>query len=466
MNISRKLFVILSLAIIATGCNKILDPGLPQNYYLPADVFSNDSLLKDAIWHVKKKIMNSFSFFNGRSSRLGGLAADELKNSITVNEDVPFLKNDIHPSNQLIRNIWQDNYKDIYVLNELIMGLSDNPKISPDLRLLVLGEAYFLRGLYYFYFINFFGDVPLVTNTDYTVNAKMPRTPSAQVYEQIISDLKEAQKLLPLNYTPVEGYTGARANASKLVATALLARVYLFTQQWTLAEAAATDVINSPLYRLETDMNKVFLAGSSETIFEFVSFNTRFNTGAAGMFVPASSSVRPPVIFTDTFLGKIEPGDQRRQWIRSAFFGATQYHSPYKYKVLGGSPYTEHNIVLRLAEQYLIRAEALAQQGRATEAQGDLSVIRSRAGLPVSQQEILTAITHERSIEFFAEWGSRWLDLTRLPSQANPLDIHRRLADDILETLKPDTWGATDKRWPVPAYELEQNSSLVQNPGY
>jgi hypothetical protein len=402
---------------------------------------------------------------------LGGLAADELRNSFIVNEDAPFLKNDIDPSNQLIQNIWQDNYRDIYVLNELIIGLSDNSKISPDLRSLVLGEAYFLRGLYYFYFVNFFGDVPLVTNTEYTVNAKMPRTPSAQVYEQIISDLREAQKHLPPVYTPVEGYAGARANASKLAATALLARVYLFTQQWTLAEAAATDVISSPLFQLETDMNKVFLAGSIETIFEFVSFNPRFNTGAAGMFVPASSSARPPVIFTDTFLNKIEAGDRRRQWIRSTPFGATQYHSPYKYKVLGGAPYTEHNIVLRLAEQHLIRAEARAQQGWITEAQSDLSVIRSRAGLsPVdpamTQQELLAAITHERSICFFAEWGSRWLDLIRLPSQTNPLDIHRRLADDILETLKPGTWVGTAKRWPVPVYELEQNPSLVQNPGY
>ena len=117
--------------------------------------------------------------------------------------------------------------------------------------------------------------------------------------------LKEAQKHLPPAYTPVEGYPGARANASKLAATALLARVYLFTQQWTQAEAAATEIINSPLYQLETDINKVFLAGSSETIFEFVSFNPRYNTGAAGMFVPASPTARPSVIFTDTFLGKM-----------------------------------------------------------------------------------------------------------------------------------------------------------------
>ena len=156
MNMPRKLFVVLSLAIMATGCKKMLDADLPRNYYLPAEVFSSDSLLKDAIWQLKKKIMNSFSFFNDRSSRLGGLAADELKNSITVNEDAPFLKNDIDPANPSIQSVWQDNYKDIHVLNQLIIGLSGNSKISPDLRTLILGEAYFLRALYYFYFINFF----------------------------------------------------------------------------------------------------------------------------------------------------------------------------------------------------------------------------------------------------------------------------------------------------------------------
>lgn len=116
-------------------------------------------------------------------------------------------------------------------------------------------------------------------------------------------------------------------------------------------------------------------------------------------------------------------------------------------------------MVFRLAEQYLIRAEARAQQGDATGAKADINAIRNRAGLPDTdadgQASILAAIEHERRIEFFTEWGHRWFDLKRTGR-----------ADAVLSPIKPN-WQSTDVLFPIPLQEIENNPNLLpQNAGY
>ncbi len=119
-------------------------------------------------------------------------------------------------------------------------------------------------------------------------------------------------------------------------------------------------------------------------------------------------------------------------------------------------------MVLRLAEQYLIRAEARAETGDLTGALDDLNVIRSRAGLANStastQEEILAAILHERQTELFTEWGHRWLDLKRTGN-----------VDDVMPTVaaeKGGSWETTDQFYPVPLSEIDRNPNLTQTPGY
>ena len=104
--------------------------------------------------------------------------------------------------------------------------------------------------------------------------------------------------------------------------------------------------------------------------------------------------------------------------------GHTNYFFPYKYKLTELSPVdTEYNMVLRLAEVYLIRAEARAQQGNITGAQADLDTVRARAGLAATTAgdlpSLLTAILHERQVELVAEWGHRWLDLESVSGMAD-----------------------------------------------
>ena len=116
-------------------------------------------------------------------------------------------------------------------------------------------------------------------------------------------------------------------------------------------------------------------------------------------------------------------------------------------------------MVLRLAEQYLIRAEARAQQSNIEGAESDLDLIRSRAGLmnvtADTKDSLLSEIQHERQVELFCEWGQRWCDLKR-----------SRLADVILGERKKPNWQSSDSLYPLPANEILRNPVLMQNPGY
>jgi hypothetical protein len=125
-------------------------------------------------------------------------------------------------------------------------------------------------------------------------------------------------------------------------------------------------------------------------------------------------------------------------------------------------PVSEYIMVMRLAEQYLIRSEARVQQGKLELAIEDLNLIRSRAKLANksgnNKSDILTDILHERKVELFTEWGHRWFDLKRTEN-----------LDDIMKIVTPTkggVWRRESALLPIPASEILINSNLLQNPGY
>jgi hypothetical protein len=121
-------------------------------------------------------------------------------------------------------------------------------------------------------------------------------------------------------------------------------------------------------------------------------------------------------------------------------------------------------MVLRLGEQYLIRAEARAQQNKISDAQSDLNIIRTRAGLPNTtasdKNSLLSEIFHERKVELFSEWGHRWLDLKR----TNAVDA----VMSIVTPLKANgqQWQSYQKLYPVEFSEVRKSPNLTQTPGY
>jgi hypothetical protein len=150
-------------------------------------------------------------------------------------------------------------------------------------------------------------------------------------------------------------------------------------------------------------------------------------------------------------------------WIKDTTIEGEKYFFPYKYRSATlNSQVTEYFMVLRLAEQYLIRAEARAQLNDIGGAQTDLNTIRTRAGLPGTNAtniaSLLAAIMQERRIELFSELGHRWYDLKRTNSLNSVMAI--------ATPLKGGTWEITDELYPLPLLEIERNINLTQNFGY
>src|ERR1044072_1168026 len=129
---------------------------------------------------------------------------------------------------------------------------------------------------------------------------------------------------------------------------------------------------------------------------------------------------------SDNLLKAFDSADNRKaSWIMLNYYNGQFYSTPYKYKSdfsRSLSASREYTMMIRYAEMYLIRAEARASQSKISEAQEDVNVIRSRAGLPntiaSNKNALLDAIAQENRIEFFSEWGHRWFDLKR----ANTVD--------------------------------------------
>jgi hypothetical protein len=307
----------------------------------------------------------------------------------------------------------------------------------------------------------------------------MARTPQAQVYQQIIQDLKDAQAALPGDYSVG---LGERIRPNQWAATALLARAYLYTGDYTDAATQAGAVIgNTAEYSLVSNLNGVFLKNSTEAIWQLQQNTSDPGVGTA---TPEAILLLPNPLNTGfatyslspQLLGAFETGDQRRlSWVDSTYNSNSgsgtvgMYYYPYKYKTgsynysVGGTA-TEYYMVLRLAEQYLIRAEAEANGagGGTASAIADLNVIRGRAGLPalsasLTPAQVITAVAHERQTELFAEWGHRWLDLKRTGQAGAVLSVI---------PLKQPWLGDYQLLYPIPYTESQDDPNLVQNPGY
>lgn len=453
------LVLLFATLINSSSCKKFIEVDPPVDKITSELVFTDDKTATSAVLGTYTQMMITLPVISsGGVTIYTGLSSDELYNTNISDPNITeFTNNAISPSNGVsASDFWLKGYNIIYQSNACIEGLSNNSSVSISVRNQLLGEMKFIRAFVYFYLVNLYGDVPLITKTDYRENSSMPRIAASLVYQQIITDLKEAQSLLSVSYP-----TAGPVRPNKWTATALLARVYLFQKNWELAEAEATAIINSGNYLLSNNLNDVFLSGSREAIWQLIPATPGFNTTEARYLIPtASSTTRPNYPITSHLLGTFEAGDLRSsKWVKSKTVSGQTYNYPYKYKIRNlNEPVTEYYMIFRLAEQFLIRAECRVNRDNLNEAKADLNIIRNRANLSASsantKEELIAAILKERRIELFAEWGHRWLDLKRTGN-----------SDQVLAPLKSG-WQPTDTLYPIPLTEIKLNPSLTQNSGY
>tara|TARA_R110002051_G_scaffold323103_2_gene415662 strand:+ start:302 stop:1711 length:1410 start_codon:yes stop_codon:yes gene_type:complete len=459
LKITFKVLFILGISSLFLGCEDFVTIDPPQGELISETIFSNETTTLSAITAVYNNMVGPsqpFIYSSANLEKYSGLASDELKNNSINVGVIEIEENNISIENLESFSIWSENYKLIALVNPIIEGLRNNNALPIDFRNQILGEALFFRAFFHFNLVNIFGDIPYANISDVATLNKLSRMPTPEVYQNIIADLLEAKSLMVEDYSHAGG---KRVRANKFVAMALLARTYLYTEDWQNAAQEASLIIQNTNYQLGFGVENLFLAGSNSAILQIA--QQEGTGGYANTFVIrsiADAEQRYPI--SDNLLNAFEPGDERFvHWVGKKGI----YYFPHKYKKV---PYqsstqnlpSEEFALFRLAEQFLIRAEARAQQGDISGAQTDLNRIRNRAFLrntsASTTPDILAAIAQEKRIEFFVEGGHRWFDLKRTGK-----------ANDVMSPLKSD-WQATDVLFPVPVQEILNNSNLSQNPGY
>ncbi|WP_178372054.1 RagB/SusD family nutrient uptake outer membrane protein [Chitinophaga jiangningensis] len=495
MNFNIKPIYALCLGICLSGCKKLIEIDAPINTVGTEIVFATDQKAKDAL-NAAYALMftedrTNIGALNGGLTVAGGLLSDEMELTFGTQlaDMYPYYTSKMLKEDGLSALYWIKPYRVIYTVNSVLEGLASSSTISDSTRKRLTGEAKMLRAFSYFNLVNCFGDVPLVTITDVNKNMSLGRSPVANIYQQMEADLKEAVALLPDNY---KATGNNKAQPNKYAAAALLARVYLYQEKWADARAMADVVINSGNYALTTP-NKTFEANSNEALWQLQGATvymdqlpeTRYVTPAAilalqpdmeemytdmSIWPDVMQLVLPQLKLSTAMVNAFEPGDERKlYWTNRTLTPVEEPYNKvpvwyaYKYMIsdaVTGTPGNLNLMVLRLAEVYLIRAEALAQEGKVAEAAADLDVIRSRAGLSnttaATKQDLLNAILKERQVELFGEWAHRWFDLKR---------THKATA--VLSALPyKQPWSDHTLLMPVPMSEITSNPKLAPNPGY
>jgi hypothetical protein len=466
------------MLISLPGCRKYLEVPLPISSIAGSTVFDNDYTAGGAVNSIFYAMYNRGNFDGVTSvGYLTGVYGDEFRSYVPTPVAQALYVNAVSSTLGGVITHWTNLYSQLYAVNLAIEGLT--PATNLKYRDQLLGEAYFLRGLLYFYLTNMYGEVALVLGSDYLHNNGLGRSPQAEVYKQIVADLQQAQSLLTAQYRDGNGLvTTGRGRPNRAAVSALLARVYLYMQDWKNASAQADNVIaDGATYKLGSPA-QTFLVNSNEIIWGLIPASTLSFSYLAkdvrAYILPKGKTPLAALIsvsLSDSLVNAFEAGDLRyTNWVgidsvpASGSTPAAIYYFAYKYKANGTYSAAQESVVmLRLAELYLIRAEARAQQGDVAGALADLNVIRTRARLAAStattQAAVLSAVQKERRIELFAENGNRFFDLRRTGQ-----------LDALMTKLTPlkggGVWASFKAWWPIPSTDIENNPRLEQTPGY
>lgn len=446
----------LLLLCLMASC-KFVDINPPTDKVITGTLFQEERTATAAVLGLYTKLSASSSIAAGTITLFAGLSADEFYiANPSLSEYIQFQNNQLSIGNSLLySNFWRTAYDTIYQANACLEGLNNTTTLSANTKQQLMGECYFIRAFCYWYLVNLFGDVPLAITSDYLVNRLLARSSTTQVKQQILADLLEARKLLPPTYP-----SAGKVRANYFTVQALLARYYLYEGNWPETERLCTEILQSPLYMYETDINKIFLISGTESIWQLQIDAATYNSIEGLTFIPNTTATAiPNQALTTNMLTAFEANDLRQTaWIGKKTVAGVTYAYPFKYKIRLDAAKTENLVVFRLAELYLNRAEAYAHLGKPQDALDDLNVLRRRANLGDRTQQntpdVFAAIQQERRIELFAEWGNRWFDLRRTGK-----------IDAVLGAIKPN-WTTTAAWFPIPNLERTVNPNLSQNDGY
>jgi len=441
----------LSLVTIMTfgSCKKYFLDAQPTQSISDQAVIVDSSTSLSALLGVYDGLQSSNYYGGDGYAAAAFLSAGDGLWVGTLNYYNTFITHTYRSDNTLLSNVWNDIYKTVNRANQVIDKVSrlDARLISTAARNQYVGEAYFIRALTFFDLARAWGNITIIQKpTTSPADVKgIKQSTQQQTYAQVLADLTKADSLLP--------NTVNRNRVTKKTVGAFLARLYLYTGQWELAEAAATRAIADPNYKLIDWNTFINNKATQESIFEL-----QFTTADPSAHYGSWSSVNyrnqycPSATLYNLEQDPATGGD-RKALIRNISTPAiTNYFVQQLYwRANGDNP----TYIFRLAEQYLIRAEARAKKASPDliGALADLNAVRVRANVApaafTQQADIIQAIENERRVEFALE-PHRWFDLVRTGRAGTVL-------------------GVTDQnKWifPIPFNDIQANPDLTQNLSY
>lgn len=469
MKVTNK-FLIIPIAaagLLMSSCKKQLEDQQPQASLDATRGFSSASSITSGLFGVYSGLQSA-SYYGLEYNLFADLGADNLTHVGTFPTFAQIANRQILTDNVNVNNDYNAIYININNANTIlnaIPGVTD-PSLNKDA---ISAELRVLRAMMYFDLIRYWGGSPTGYNkaggAGVSIRTKptlveadatpLARNTEAEVYTQILSDIDFA--------LGVASYPNRITNRfGKDAANALKGRIQLYREQWADAEALATTVIGSGRYTLLTNANyaNIWLTkNSAESIFE-LDFNSADQNSIAFYYYPTTNGGRNEVSSSTSLNDAHEAGDVRKGVNFTVASAGPPAIPAAKTRKFSRTATGDDNVILfRLAETYLIRAEARVRQS-ATGAEpiaqnglADLNVIRVRAGLTplisVVKQDILDAILRERRVELAHE-GHRWFDLRRY---------------NLISTL--GVTQAYRALWPIPQREVLTSGGIIkQNDQY
>ena len=468
------------LLVVTVSCQKQLELEPYRIYY---DNYYQTAEDANGAINAVYSLLTYVNQYNSYLWLLQDVASDDCFSRPTLNDPNihQFNNYNIETTNTYLEGIWQGSYLGISRANIVIEKV---PEIDMDSarKSQIIGEAHFLRGLFYFNLVRIYGDVPLIVkpiSPDLNDEEKyVSRTATSEVYNQIISDFSIAAEKCPIVY-----YSGGdKGRATSGASMAILSKVYLTMGNWEKAYQEALKVMELGIYGLYDDYSGNFKdinRNGKESVFA-----AQFYSGVPSQqnqivisglpSIPGTFSAGVEIMLpTEDLLESFEEGDYRKE---VTFFDQYWFDTfdPHIWKHWDQDTYEPDETaqcgsnfaIMRYSEVLLIYAEALNEfSGPSNEAYSAINTVRQRARngndnvLPdldgLSKDEFRKAVLHERRVEFVNE-GIRWYDLVRT---GNLIEFVKRAKDEA----NPQDYNYV---FPIPQREMDVNSKLTQNQGY
>lgn len=514
-------FLILILMVGLISCNDLLDQVNP-NALSTSSFWQDEEDVQQAVVGAYSPMSTIFGW--GRYLPFTWFRrADEYTPSY---ENVRVRGIITDPADIFLPNQWPEIWRLIFRCNDILDNVDTVPDLDATVRDQAVGQAKFLRALYYFYLVNAWDNPPLITTAavgESISEFPQPNSNPAAIYEQIIKDATDAKALLPTNFGDESG------RATWGAATALLGKAYLYTEQWNLAAIEFKAVITSGVYDLDPDFANNFVENGDnniESIFE-VQHTSEDGIGWSSDQSNSSRSsvflqLRAPEAFGGEWIDQVNP------WIRDAFLEENNLDGNIDERALATiawnhpestiyleQPFSESTVLdqskvypkkntgmltpdrphdedlgtnsgqnfklIRYSDVLLMHAEAVNESGGSeTDILSSLNKVRQRVNMAdisagLSQSEYRDKIRMERVLELSLE-NDRFFDLKRwgvvvdrMNGNADMLGNAGTSSDQIRAAGHPEEnfpFSDVHTRVPFPIAEILSNPLLEQNPGY